>query len=123
MNETHLSVFYSVSNRARGKRLRNVSLRYDFQLVVFVLSNILYHRALRACQFIRLLLRSPLFCLFSFFFYSKTVARASVATLWNNLLVQNQVNAHVRRAHKKYARLQKSGGVHAILVTNLYFIL
>ncbi len=41
MNETHLSVFHSVSNRARGKRLRNSvssAARYAFNSFFLVSS-------------------------------------------------------------------------------------
>ncbi len=57
-----------------------------------------------------------LFHLFSFVFYCEPVARASVAILWNNRLVENQVDAHVQHVNTKYARLQKSNGARTILV-------
>ncbi len=44
------------------------------------------------------------------------MAQASVAILWNNRLVENQVDAHVQPVNTKYARLQKSKGAHTILV-------
>jgi len=44
-----------------------------------------------------------LFRLFSFIFYHETPARASVATLWNNWLVQTKFNAHVRPVRTKYS--------------------
>ncbi len=40
-----------------------------------------------------------LFHLFSFVFYCETIALDSVATLWNNWLLQNKFNVHVRAAH------------------------
>ncbi len=51
--------------------------------------------------------------LFHFIFYCETTPWDSVATLWNNWLLQNKFYAHVR---KKYARLQKSGYVRTILM-------
>ncbi len=42
-----------------------------------------------------------LFCLFSIIFYCKRTAQASAATLWNNWLVQYQVNTHLRPAQTK----------------------
>ncbi len=55
-----------------------------------------------------------LFCLFRFVFYCETTARDSVATLWKKLITAKYFNAHVRPAHTKYARLQKSGGVRTV---------
>ncbi len=40
-----------------------------------------------------------LFHLFNCVFYCETTARDSIATLWNNWLLQNKFNAHVRAAH------------------------
>ncbi len=40
--------------------------------------------------------------LFSFVFYCETTPQANAATLWNNWLVQNQVNAHVRPVRKSW---------------------
>ncbi len=54
----------------------------------------------------------PFLFIFSFIFYCETAA--SVATLWNNWLVQNKFNAHVRPA--MYMRLQKLGGAHTVRV-------
>ncbi len=54
-----------------------------------------------------------LFRLFSFIFYCETTAWDSVATLWNNGLQQNKLNAYLYKVH---AVTKKSGGVCTILM-------
>ncbi len=56
-------------------------------------------------------------CLFSFVFYCETKARDSVATMWKTWLLQNNFSAHVRPERTKYARLQKSGVLFTVLIT------
>lgn len=46
-------------------------------------------------------------CVPNFSWISKTTARASVSTLWNNWLLQNKFNAQVRPVRTKYTWLQK----------------
>ncbi len=75
----------------------------------------------KACQCKHLLLlQSPLFCcccsISSVLFFYETTAHDSVATLWNNWLLKNKFNVHVRPAHTKYTRLQKPGGAHTVLM-------
>ncbi len=40
-------------------------------------------------------------------------------TLWNNWLLKNKFNVHVRPAHTKYARLQKQGGARTVLMIKI----
>lgn len=55
-----------------------------------------------------------LFHFFSFVFYCEAMVWTTVATLWNNLLVHNQVNPHGRPVQTKNAWLPKSGGAHTV---------
>lgn len=61
-----------------------------------------------------------LFRLFSFIVFCEAMARASVAIMWNNLLVQNKFSAHVQPAPTKYGYKNRVAGVqypHIIPVT------
>ncbi len=65
--------------------------------------------------------RLLLFRLFSLVFYCETMAWVSVATLWNNWLVQNQVNAHVRPTRTLHHTVNAFGLSRCVFV--LFFFL